>query len=102
MKISVDGVDLFELSEIQKSVIKNDINSAVFDEDTKRRLEYILMHKYECCFKRLREEWDEKLAANGVDMIPTDPDAYATLVFSQPNYKDRATRDAEAAALLNQ
>ena len=27
-------------------------------------------------------------------MIPTDPDEYAQLVFSQPNYKDRAMRDS--------
>lgn len=96
MKISVDGVDLFELTEIQKSVIKNDIDTSIFDEDMKRRIQYILAHKYECCFKRLKQEWDSKLVDNGVAMIPTDPDAYAQLVFSQPNYKDRAARDAEA------
>jgi len=60
----------------------------------KRRLEWILMSKYEQCFKRLKEEWDPKLAVNGVDMIPTNPDAYAKLVFSQPDYKNRSTREA--------
>lgn len=96
MKISVDGVDLFELSEVQKQVIKNDIHADIFEEDIKRRLNYILMHKYELCFSRLKAEWDSKLAANGVAMIPTDPDAYAQLVFAQPNYKCRKTRDLEA------
>jgi len=62
----------------------------------KRRLEYILMHKYEQCFKRLKEEWDTKLLANGVQSVPTDPQAYAQLVFEQPNYKDRKDRELEA------
>lgn len=96
MKISVDGVDLFELSEVQKKVIQNDIHSDVFDEDMKRRLQYIVMHKYERCFERLKKEWDSKLAQNGVAALPTDPDDYAKLVFSQPNYKDRKSRDLEA------
>jgi len=96
MKISVNDTELFTLSETQKSVIKHDIPEAIFDADMKRRLEWVLMHKYEQCFKRFKEEWEPKLAANGVESIPTNKDAFATLVFSQPNYKNRAARDAES------
>lgn len=96
MKVSVNDVELFTLSALHKQVIANDINVNELDEDLKYRLQYILTHKYDCCFKRLKNEWDAKLAANGVTMIPTDPDEYAQLVFAQPNYKDKATRDAEA------
>ena len=64
-----------------------------------RRLEWILMHKYEECFKRLKFEWDPKLIANGIAMIPTDQDAYAQLVFDQPNYQDRAIRDSLLAEI---
>jgi len=98
MKISVNNKELFALSDIQKNVIKNDICSTVFDADMERRIQYSLMHKYEQCFKRLKEEWEPKLAANGVKSIPTDPDAFAELVFAQPNYKDRTARDAEQPA----
>jgi len=97
MKISVDDVELYTLTDTQKLVIKNDINADEFDTDMKRRLNWVLNHKYERCFARLKAEWDVKLAANGVENIPLDPDAYAQLVFSQPNYKDRKTRDLEAA-----
>lgn len=97
MKISVNDQELFRLSETQKKVIKNDINADVFDEDMCRRLHYIINHKYDRCFKRLKEEWDTKLLANGVQSVPTNPDAYAELVFSQPNYKDRKARDLEGA-----
>lgn len=99
MKISVDNIDIFELSDTQKRVIQNDIQSEIFEDDMKRRLQYILMHKYERCFERLKQEWDSKLAANRVQMIPTDRDAYAQLVFAQPNYKNRSQREKEAAVL---
>lgn len=94
MKVSVNDKELFTLSDIQKMVIQYDIPADMFDEDMNRRLQWVLMHKYEECFKRLKAEWDPQLLENGVDMIPTNPDAYAKLVFSQPNYKDRAARDA--------
>lgn len=93
MKISINDKELFTLSETQKNVIKNDIHADIFDNDMARRLQYILMHKYERCFERLKAEWDKKLIENGVKSVPTDPDAYAQLIFSQPNYKDRKTRD---------
>lgn len=99
MKIQVDGKDLFELTDTQKKVIQNEIHAEIFEEDMKRRLQWVLMHKYENCFKRLKQEWDTRLATNGVKSIPTDPDAYAELVFKQPNYKGRTSRDAEIKGL---
>jgi hypothetical protein len=97
MKISVDDTELYTLTTTQKNVIKNDINADVFDDDMKRRLKYILTHKYEQCFRRLKAEWEPKLIALGHETIPTDPDAFAQLVFAEPTYKDRKTRDDEAA-----
>ena len=99
MKISVDDTELYTLSETQKSVIKNDINVDLFEDDMKRRLDWVLKHKYEQCFKRLKAEWDVKLLALDVETIPTDPDAYAELVFARPEYRDRAQRDLEAESL---
>ena len=96
MKISVDGEDLFTISEIQKKVIQNDIPSSIFDEDMKRRLQYILNHKFEECFKRLKNEWEPKLKSLGVKSIPLDDVEFANLVFSRPEYQDRETRDAKS------
>ena len=93
MKISVDDKECFSLSETQKKVIKNDIHEDVFEEDMKRRLQYILMHKYEECFKRLKTEWDPKLKVLGVESIPTDPEKYAELIFKIPEYKSRKFRE---------
>lgn len=98
MKISVNDQELLTLSETKKKVICDQLYADELEADLKRRIEWVLMHKYEQCFKRLKEEWDPKLAANGIEMIPTHPDLYAELVFSQPNYKDRRAREQDVVA----
>lgn len=92
MKISVNDKELLTLSEIQKKVIQNDICCHEFDADMARRLEYILMHKYEQCFKRLKDEW-EPILAKRYESIPTNKDQFAQLVFDQPDYKDRYAKN---------
>lgn len=95
MKISVDDKELFVLSETQKKVIKNDIPEEIFDDDMKRRLQYILNHKYERCFERLKKEWEPKLVNLGFKSLPCNCDEFAELVFAQAEYKNRSCRDAE-------
>jgi len=94
MKIHVDGKEVLNLSEIRKKVIQNDILSEIFKEDMERRAAYIIQHKYERCFDRLKREWEPKLQSRYTS-IPTDPDALAELIFSQPDYKNRSQRDSE-------
>ena len=98
MNFLIDNESVFTLNETQENVLKNDINEDVFVEDMKRRITYIINEKYNQCFKRLKQEWDQKLIANNVMLVPTDPDEYAALVFSQPNYKGRKARDLEEEA----
>ena len=93
MKISVNDQELFTLSETQCKVICNDIHSDIFEEDMKRRLNYILQHKYERCLERLKAEWMPKLAER-MDTIPTNDEKFCELVFSQPDYMCRKTRDS--------
>lgn len=96
MKISVNDQELFTLTETQKLVIQDEIPAEIFDEDMKRRLQYILTHKYERCFERLKKEWEPKLKANGVQSIPLNEEAFAQLVFAQPDYESRSQREANA------
>ena len=101
MKISVNCAcsdKLFELSETQKKVMCPDIPEDILDEELKRRLQYILMHKYERCWERLQKERLPKLAAAGVKSVPMDKDELAALIFTQPEYKSRKDRDTEDAA----
>lgn len=102
MKVTVDNVDLFQLSETQKQVIQDNVPSEIFDEDMKRRLQWIITHKYEECHKELQQKWYDILVQRGVTMMPTDPDTFAQLVFSQPDYKSRSARDAQALAAEQQ
>lgn len=89
MKIKVDDINVFELTEIQKKVIKNEIPDDIFEADMKRRLTWVLMHKYHQCFARFRKEWEPKLAASGIKSLPVDQDEFAELVFSKSEYKSR-------------
>ncbi len=96
MKISVDDQEIFTLTEIQKKVIQNDIPSEIFEEDMKRRLKWVLLdEKYRKCMERLRKEWEPKLKLEGVSMLPTDDDAFAQIVFSHSDYKNRSERERE-------
>lgn len=94
MKISVNDQELFTLSETQKKVLKNDIHEDEFDVDMKRRVQYIVNHKYERCLERLKGEWLPKLKSR-VESIPTNDEALAQLIFAQPDYKCRKTRELE-------
>jgi len=95
MKISVNDLELFTLSDVQKKVIQNDIDEDKFYEDMCRRLKYILMNKYECCFARLKTEWEPKLKDLGEKYIPLDEEEFALTVFKCPSYKNRKQRDIE-------
>lgn len=95
MEIVVDGKKLFELTELQKKVLSWEISEDLLDEDLKRRLEWVLMHKYEQTFARFKSYGDALLATNKVALLPADREAYINLVCSQPNYEDRKARDAK-------
>jgi hypothetical protein len=92
MKIILDNYLIWELNDTMQNVIKNDIPSEIFFDDMARRLRWVIESKYDACFQRLKDEWDPKLAARGIETIPTDKDKYAELVFSQPDYKNRSNR----------
>jgi len=95
MKFVVDGEQILELNETKKKVIGNDIHEDQLNQDLKRRVGYIVTHKYEQCLKRLKSEWMPKLKAKGVQNVPLDDDQFAELVFQQPEYKSRKQRDLD-------
>lgn len=97
MKIQVNNKEVFDLNSTKQKVIQNDIPSEIFEQDMERRVRWVIEHKYERCMHRLKQEWEPKLAATH-NSIPTDPDAFAKLVFSQPDYQSRSQREAKAKA----
>lgn len=101
MKISVNDTELFTLAQWEKDVIANDIDVANLEADLKRRLEWVLRHKVEQSYARFEKEWIEKLRADpSVQSIPKSKEAFVALVKARSDYKDRASREAEAKAAL--
>lgn len=96
MKVKVNEVELFEIDETTKRVICHDIHEDDFERDMKRRLEWIVRHKYERCLERLKKEWIPKLQQAGIQQLPLDNAELVTLITSQPEYKDRKAREAVA------
>lgn len=94
MKIKVDDEIVFELTEGQKKVICNEILTELIDSDIKRRVRWVIEHKYERCFEALKKEWETKLVGR-VKALPLDKDELAELIFSQPDYKNRSQRSVE-------
>jgi hypothetical protein len=97
MKVKVDEKEILELEDWHKAVIKNDIPEEIFEEDMKRRVHYILTHKFERCFERFQNEWLKKLRDDpSVTSIPTDKKALVEMVMARPDYKSRSKREADA------
>ena len=50
------------------------------------------------CWKRFQREWTIKLMEDEsfTDAIPSNKTDFVNLVLARPDYKDRATRDAES------
>lgn len=92
MKVRLDNETVLELNEIKKKVIKNDVEEEIFEDDMKRRLHWVLSHKYEQCMKRLKQEWEPKLKER-YETVPSSDDGLAELIFSQPDYKNKSQRN---------
>jgi LPS O-antigen subunit length determinant protein (WzzB/FepE family) len=97
MKITLDDVDLYTVSDVQQKIIQNDVNTDRFEATIKNQLQGVLKSQYDLSFRNLKQKWDPILAQR-VTSVPTDPTAYAALVFQQPDYLDRKGRDTAAKA----
>jgi len=99
MQIKVNNKQVLELSQIQKQIIMNDIDEDEFDADMERRVAWILTHKLEQCYDRLKKEWEPKLIAGGATSLPVNPEAFSQLVFAHPEYKSKKQKKQALSAL---
>ena len=72
MKLLYNGKQIYELSEIQKKVIKNDIPSDLFDDDMTRRCKYIIVHPCDKYAKQNSSKFKEDLKGKGKLSVPLD------------------------------
>lgn len=100
MKVSVDDQELFILTDFQKQVIQYTVPEEIFDEDMKRRLHWILMHKYEHTIRLLRDAWSAPLQERGIDAASMSNEEFANCVFAQSDYMNYSQRcKADSLAL---
>ena len=96
MQITVDGVDLFEVTDNEIELLEYVLPSAILDADLKRRLEWVLTHKIERAYSRLKDDWMPILQRDvEVTQVPLDDEEFFNMVKVRPDYKDRDERDLD-------
>jgi hypothetical protein len=93
MKILVDNDVLFEINDTEKKILADTLFMEELEAELRQKIQWIIAQELTRSFKKLKDDWEPKLAAAGVTMIPTDKLAFAELVFSQPEYKSRSERE---------
>ena len=95
MQITVDGVDLYELSAIDIEILEYVFPASTLDADCKRRLEWVLRLKIKQAYKRLRKDWMPILETDpAVTQVPINDEAFFNMVKVRPDYMDWEARDA--------
>ena len=79
------------INDTDQKSMKNDL------KDINQWVQDAVGGKKSNCWKRFRQEWTQKLMDDETftDPIPSNKTDFVNLVTARPDYKDRATRDAE-------
>ena len=82
------------INDTDEKVMKNDLL------DLDQWVQDAVTGKINNCWKRFQQEWTTKLMNDEsfTDAIPSNKTDFVNLVLARDDYKDRATRDAEAEA----
>ena len=82
------------IDDTDQKVMKNDL------KDINDWVQKAVEGKVNNCWKRFQREWTTKLMNDETftDPIPSNKTDFVNLVTARADYKDRATRDAEAVA----
>lgn len=96
MEVQIDSELFFEITESQKDILRNDLESETLDDDLKRRIKWVIDHKVDQCYERLKNEWIPILEADPeVETIPLDRDQFVSLVLARPEYLNKSERMAQ-------
>lgn len=101
MRILADGNEILNIATWQKNLLENDLFMVDTDEDLIRRLQWVINHKIDRCYKRLRDAWEPVFISEGAQSLPTDREAFVNMVIAHPKYKTKAQREAEYIAEMN-
>ena len=83
------------ISDTDEKIMKNDLL------DLDQWVQDAVNGKKNNCWKRFQRTWTQRLMDDDsfTDPIPSNKTDFYELVMARPDYKDRATRDAEQATL---
>lgn len=100
MKIKLDEEVIFEIDERMMKLLAHDLLEPI--EEIKRRLRWVIEHKCDQSFERIKKEWlsddgsgQTKAGKSGLEMIPTSKTAFVDSIFGLKSYKNRVEREAE-------
>jgi len=86
MKFYVDQTQVLELDQTQSKIIQNNIPQALFTADMERRVAWVITEKLNTSFDSLFAHWLPILQQR-YESLPSNKNAFAELVFAQPDYK---------------
>lgn len=90
MKFYVDSICVLELSPVQEQILLSSIPADVFVPTMQQRVVWVINQVIDGSFNSLFNKWLPILQGR-YDSLPSNPDKFAELIFSQPDYKPAAT-----------
>jgi transcription initiation factor IIF auxiliary subunit len=97
MKFYVEQEQVFELSEVDMTLLKSHINEDMLADDLKRRAKYIIEHLRDQVWKEFFQKWSAQMMQEGTAIPPTR-EAFITAVVSRPDYETSKVRQEKASA----
>ena len=98
-----DLIVTITINDTDQKVLYNDLlkivtKDGVENEGIKDWVEKAVEGKINNCWKRMQQNWTTKLMNDEsfTDALPSNKTDFVNLVLARDDYKDRATRDAEA------
>lgn len=90
---------IFEITDLDKLLLADDIESSVLHDDIKRRLQWVIKHKCARVLQRMKQVWTPRLKERGLT-IPDNDEDLVNLIVSQEDYKDAQARADEAEKVI--
>ena len=95
MKFQVDGQDVFELSELDMTLLKSQVHEDFLEDELKARYRFIIEHLRDEVWKDFFAHWGEKMMNTGAP-IPANKDQFISTVVARPDYESSKVKQQRA------
>jgi hypothetical protein len=98
MKVYLDDKEIFEITQTDLDLLGHELLDV--QSEIERRIQWVIAHKCEQVFKRIKEEWIPKFLE--ADTIPPKTrEGFVAAVKVHKDYKNRIAREAESIIARN-